>query len=215
MTAQTAIERAQELIAGHKAAAAASAESDKFARVMLWVKANPDVMAWIDANAESNSFAMSLATHLDQRGTLTDGQCEAVRKILAPVPAAAIVESAGVGQIESAFDTARDRGVEKPAMRLDTFKFKAAGANSSNPGSIYVTEDGEYLGKITGNAFRRARECSDEQAARIVAAASNPSEAATAYGQRTGCCSICSRKLTAEQSLTNSIGPICAEKYGF
>jgi hypothetical protein len=59
------------------------------------------------------------------------------------------------------------------------------------------------------------RECSDELAAKVVEVASNPHEAAKAYGERTGNCSVCGRTLRKHASIDAKIGPICTQKYGW
>lgn len=187
-----------------------------------WAIAHPDVMGWVGDNMESNDFAASLAGHLDRTGALTPRQIEAVRAKLSAAERAPAAVHVDVAAIERMFEAARARQVKKPAVRLDTFVFKFAGTGGRNPGAIYVTDtestdaDGRpaYLGKVLGGSFTKTAACSADQADRIVAAASNPSEAAKAYGQRTGNCSICGRELTAEESLEKFLGPVCAKKYG-
>lgn len=188
-----------------------AATSPAAQRAIAWAMSHPDEMAWVAANMETSTFAASLAADIDQYGALTERQLAAVRRNAAGHEAAPAVT---VAEIESRFELARQRQVEKPMIRLDTFVFKAAGASSANPGAIYVTEEGTYLGKITGGRFLKAGPCTDDQQERIVAAASNPAEAAKAFGQRTGKCCICGRKLTAEDSIDRFIGPICAERMG-
>lgn len=188
-------------------------------RAIEWALANPSEMAWLAENMEKNEFAMSLAQAVDKYGFLTDRQLQAVRSNLQRGAAREAAPVISVAEIEAKFEIARANQVKKPAMRLDTFVFKAAGANSANAGGIYVTEqqaDGEaiYLGKVLGGKFLRSGACNDEQQARIIVAASSPAEAAKAYGQRTGNCSICGRELTAEESIERFIGPICLSKYG-
>jgi hypothetical protein len=177
--------------------------------------AHPAEMEWLAVNMDTNSFAMSLEQDVDRHGALTDRQLAAVLGNIERGAARTTALAISVAEIEAKFAIARSRMVKKPAMRLDSFVFKAAGDKTANAGAIYVTEDGEYLGKVMGGKFLRVRECSDDQQARIIAAASNPEAAAKAYGQRTGNCSICGRELTAEESLERFIGPICIQKFGF
>lgn len=186
---------------------------------MAFATRHPDEMNWLAENMASNDFAASLARQLDGMGSLTPNQIAALRDKTAALRSRAAAPVVNVGEIEARFAVARGNGVKKPAMRLDTFVFKAAGDRSANPGAIYVTtksDDGEgvYLGKVMGGKFLRDRECTDDQQTRIVAAASNPAEAAKAYGMRTGNCSICGRELTAEESIERFIGPICLSKFG-
>ena len=120
-----------------------------------------------------------------------------------------------VEQIERSFATARGNGIKRPKLRLDTFIFSRAPDTGRNAGSIYVTEDEVYLGKVTGGRFAPSRDCDTDTTARIVAAASDPDAAARAYGLRTGVCSCCGRGLTNGLSIDLGIGPICRSKFGW
>lgn len=184
-------------------------------RAIEWAAAHPGEMAWLEANMERNEFAASLAAQLGERGWLTPNQQAALSNKVAAQRAAPTVN---VVEIEARFNVARERGVKKPAMRLDVFTFKFAGEEGRNAGGIYVTrkegEESVYLGKVLGGRFLKVGDCTEEEASRIVAVAANPDEAARAYGMRTGCCSICGRELTAEESIDSFVGPICAERFG-
>lgn len=183
-----------------------------------WAMSHPAEMAWLADNAERNEFARSLAATIDRGGRLTENQLTALQRAanrsVERSAVAAAAPTVDVGEIERRFDTARANLIKKPAMRLDSFVFKAAGATSANPGAIYVTEDGTYLGKVMGGKFLKSSDCGPDQQARIVAAASDPDAAAEAYGRRTGNCSICARELTAEESIARFIGPVCMRKFG-
>lgn len=180
-----------------------------------WAINHPQEMDWIGAHMETNGFAMGMAEALDKWGSLTERQVEAIRLNIQREAASSPTPTVNIAAIKAKFDVAHARQVKRPMMRLDAFVFKAV-IKGANAGGIYVTQadDSEYLGKIVGGRFMRVAACSPDQEARIVAAASNPDEAAKAYGQRTGNCCICGRELTAEESLARFIGPICAEKYG-
>jgi hypothetical protein len=99
---------------------------------------------------------------------------------------------------------------------------KPAGAQSRNPGFIYVLTDpaGEYSGKIdpTGTRFTPGSETGLETATAIKAAllalAQDPVAAAKAYGARTGNCCFCRRLLTDARSTAEGYGPICATRFG-
>jgi hypothetical protein len=122
-----------------------------------------------------------------------------------------------VEAIEVAFNNAKQAGVKRPKLRLDTFVFSPAAETSANAGAIYIKnkEDGLYLGKVMGGRLFTSRECTTEAAERIVAVSSDPAQAAIAYGKKFGACSICGRGLTDADSIARGIGPICAEYYGF
>lgn len=200
-----------------------------------WRAANPVEAAWIDEAAPRFEFAASMRDALNKYGHLTERQLAAVTNAAAKSAArkaewaardAAKADAApaiSVAAIEAAFDTARSNGLVRLSLRLDEYKFKPASAAGRNAGSIYVTSlsrtspdgDAAYLGKITDGKFFAARDCSDDDASRIVAAASDPKAAAVAYGNRTGSCCICARELTNKESVALGIGPICAAKYAF
>lgn len=182
------------------------------ARAMAWAVANPAEMAWLGDNMATSEFAFSLAQSVDKYGSLTEGQLAAVRRNLnARIEAVAV----SIAELEAKFDVARSNDVKKPRIRLDTFVFKAV-IKGPNVGGIYVTDadDSTYLGKVLGGKFSASRDCSDDQKARIVAAASNPTAAAIAYGRRTGNCAICGIELTASESIERTVGPICSKKWG-
>lgn len=194
-----------------------------------WVEANPEEYAWMKANPNFE-FAASVREALFRNGYLTDGQLAAVRRCIArnkereAAKQAAIVQqqeaapTCSVSKIEDAFAVAMGNGVKRPKLRLDTFIFSPAPEHGNNAGSIYVVDAAtrNYLGKITNCKFLRVRmNCTEEQEAAIVAAASDPEASAKAYGQRTGNCSVCGKGLTRNDSIDRMMGPICAEKYGW
>ncbi len=82
-----------------------------------------------------------------------------------------------------------------------------------------VKPQGERRGRVGGD--RRQVGCSERlgvcqrEQAEVLAVASDPHNAAIAYGRRTGNCAICGRELTNHASIDLGIGPICAEKYGW
>lgn len=127
-----------------------------------------------------------------------------------------------LAEVEEAFARAKAAGVEFPVLRLGTFEFKPAGANSRNAGGIYVYTlkvmgvlPGTYLGKVIGGQFLKSRDCTQAQQDEIVAVAKDPKAAALAFGKRFGRCSVCNRTLTDPESIERAIGPICARKFGF
>lgn len=198
--------------------------------VQTWIDENPAEWAWmVAAVLRGFEFAISLTDALTKYGYLTERQLAAVRKCAQQdaerqatraaerAEIAANAPALDISRIEQAFDVARANKVRWPKLRLDTFKFGPAGPNSRNPGAVYVNDKdtGDYLGKIMGGRFERSRECTPDQQARIIAAASDPESAAVAYGRRYGRCSICGRELTVNESIDRAMGPVCAEKYGW
>jgi hypothetical protein len=182
---------------------------------------HPQLTAWLSTSRLS--FAQSLNDALQRSGTLTTRQLDAAIKCMHDSQERVTKELAtaaeiDVGKILAAFSTAQSKGVARPRMRLGTVMFTTAPASGANAGALYVktTDDARtYLGKVTNGKFVRSRDCTAEQEAEIVAMASDPMNAAIAYGRRTGECAICGRELTNHASIDVGIGPICAEKFGF
>lgn len=211
---------ARESAAKRKAAEVSSAAANAEA----WKASHPVAAEWLANN--SGNFAASLSQALIKYGSLTDNQLAAVLRCAAAdidrkaaaadrVAAAPTLE---IGKIEQAFQTAKDKGIQRPKMRLDTFVFSPAPENGKNAGAIYVKakdDEGTYLGKIMAGKFLRSRECDQERESAVLAAAADPEAAAVAYGRRFGACSLCGRTLTVGESIDRGIGPICAETFGF
>lgn len=120
-----------------------------------------------------------------------------------------------VSAISTAFEAARANQIKSPKLRLDTFTFSRAPDHGKNPGSIYVKDSGDYIGKVLGNKFLPTQACDASTAARVIAVAADPHKAAKAYGTKTGSCSCCGRELTNGISVKLGIGPICRDKYGW
>ena len=209
-----------------RAVAKADAQAAKAAE---WKEANPAEAAWMEASAPRFEFARSMLDALNKFGHLTERQMETVQRLTvqdAERKAAQAVEQAtraetapvvSVEAIEVAFNNAKQAGVKFPKLRLDTFVFSPAGENSKNAGAIYIKSkgDGVYLGKVMGGRLFTSRDCTTEASERITAVASDPKQAAVAYGMKFGACSVCGRQLTDSDSVARGIGPICAENYGF
>ena len=209
-----------------RATAKADAQATK---VEEWKVANPAEAAWMESSAGKFEFARSMLDALNKYGHLTEKQMATVQRLTvqaAEFKAARATEQAAraesapvvtVEAIEVAFNNAKQAGVKRPKLRLDTFVFSPAGETSNNAGAIYIKnkEDGLYLGKVMGGRLFTSRDCTTEAAERIVAVSSDPKQAAVAYGMKFGACSVCGRALTDSDSIARGIGPICAENYGF
>lgn len=176
---------------------------------------NAPEIKWIIKNAGSNDFAASLDRQLISKGTLSDGQIAAVVRILARPVSAPVDLGAlnGVEQVQIAFATATESGLKRPKLHLGDFLLKMAPAAGKNAGAIYVTANGEYLGKIAGGKLHATRDCSAEQQSAIVALCADPLKSAVAYGQQTGRCACCGLELTNAESIELGIGPICRTRY--
>lgn len=194
-----------------------------------WIEAHKQEWNWIVRRADSFDFARSMMDAVAKYRSLTENQLAAVRRCAARDEQRAEQFKAereerennavavDITKVQHALNTAHGNKVRWPKLRLATYIFTRAGDDSRNPGAVYVTtkEEKLYLGKITDGKFIRSRDCTSEQEAEIVTAASDPEAAAKAYGQRFGACSICGRELTVNESIDRAMGPICAEKYGW
>ena len=90
------------------------------------------------------------------------------------------------------------------------FRVSAAPATGSNPGSLYVKRNGAYQGKIARDGtFSASREADQNLMVALTAFAADPMASAIAYGQATGNCARCARKLTNPVSVEAGMGPIC------
>ena len=199
------------------------------AKAQEWKDANPAEAKWMETSAPRFEFAQSMLDALNKYGHLTEKQMATVQRLTsqdAERQAARVVEQAAraesapvvsVEAIEVAFNNAKQSGVKFPKLRLESFVFSPAGENSKNAGAIYVKSkgDGVYLGKVMGGRLFTSRDCTAEAAERITAVASDPKQAAVAYGMKFGSCSVCGRQLTDSDSVARGIGPICSDNYGW
>lgn len=193
-----------------------------------WLSENPAEAKWLqESSARGFEFAIDLTAALYKYGALSERQEAAVRRATAKSAERQAQWSAeraerdankadvDIARIAVAFAAAKASGLAFPKLRLDAFTFSLASERSANAGAIYVKQDELYLGKIVDGKLTRSRDCDAATEARIVAVCANPAEAAEAYGKLTGQCACCGRKLTNEESVARSIGPVCAAKWGF
>lgn len=147
--------------------------------------------------------------------------CEAMLAKLAARKAAKAAEAKAsevavdLTAVRSMFDTAVGNGYKRPKYRAEGLAISLAPATGRNAGALYVVreEDDTYLGKIVGTTFQPTRE-GKTAGDTLLAIAADPRGAAIRYGQRTGTCSCCGRKLTNHTSIDAGIGPVCASKWG-
>lgn len=198
-----------------------------------WALEHKDELQWMTAaSLKGFDFARQMIETVVKYGYLTQRQLEAVQRLMTRdqlreqekaeiAERAPDITGAALTKITDSFAHAIERGIKYPKMRLDEYIFSLV-RNGANAGAIYVKtierdDDGErqYLGKIVDGRFIRAMRCPLETQERIITAAMDPEAAAKAYGQRTGTCSICGRKLTKGESIDRAMGPICAENFGW
>jgi len=207
--------------------AVARAERKQQQTLEAFAKENPLVWQWMNEQANRFEFAKSMLEAVKKWGKLTEKQLAAATKCAVGsaerkakweadrVVAKAQAKEVTVEAIEVAFKAARDAGIKWPRLRLDTFIFSPAGANSANAGAVYIKEGETYLGKVLNGKLFRSRDCSAEQEQRIVDAAHDPKSAAIAYGKKFGSRSACGRELSNQESIDLGIGPVCAGKFGW
>lgn len=212
--------------AQRRAVAKADAQA---AKVAEWKAANPAETAWMESSAPRFEFAQAMLDALNKYGHLTEKQMATVQRLTVQsaerqaqyqAERQAKAETApelSVEAIEVAFQTAKGSGIKFPKLRLDGFVFSPASAHSKNAGAVYIKnkEDGVYLGKVMGGKLFTSRDCTTEAKNRILEVASDPKQAAIAYGQRFGSCAVCGRELSDKDSIDRGIGPVCAERYGW
>jgi hypothetical protein len=190
--------------------------------------ANPVIRDWWTGS--TFPFAVSLRENVQKFGDLTPGQLTAAlrcaekfseAKSAKETQRAANEKAAPVVSISSvtaSFERARQKGVQKPKMRLlgngQKLTFSRAPDTGKNAGAVYVKDnEGVYLGKITAGKFLKSYDCSSDGEKAVVAACADPEQAAIAFGKEFGICSICSRTLTDPDSIERGIGPICADNF--
>src|SRR5262245_41371738 len=141
-----------------------------------WRHDFPAEFEWMTEKARINqerngafTFPQAMIDAVVKYGSLTDNQLATVRRLMAKDAArdqararASVVEAdrtaalpvVDVSKLQAAFDRARalasraNEGLKFLHLRLDTFVFSPAGANSRNPGALYVKENKVYLGKV-------------------------------------------------------------------
>lgn len=195
------------------------------ARSEAWAEQHVDVLKWVnEAAGRGFEFAVSLRDSFNRMGDLTQGQVDAVRRILArqqerrEAAAANAPSVAGEGfqRLLASFQTAVENGLKAPKIRIGALTFSPAKAASQNAGFLYVKASGEYAGKISPEG--RLFACSHvDQVTKdlITRVGQDPLAEAVAHGKATGECSCCGRELTDPASIAAGIGPICAKKFGW
>lgn len=178
----------------------------------------------------NNDFIRSLAVQLFERGGLTEKQVAAWHRGNAKLEQLkeqrkaeeAAAPQADLGPIRVMFDAAVASGHKRPTYRAEGLVINLAAAHGRNPGALYVKSTNQvYGGKLVGTTFHasndgRAQDFTPNGNAydALMVIAQDPLEAALRYGQRTGTCACCGRKLTNKLSVELGIGPVCRESWG-
>lgn len=186
-----------------------------------------DEIEFLQARIDRSDFFASLLASLGKYGDFTEKQLEAVRKAMqrvaltsAQIEARTEVVGSGISIINEKFATASSK-IKAPRLHMVTeanlrITIKPAKKDSR---ILYVTTEGDhYLGKVQDGSFipsfLNVQNVDENMHADIVKALSDPSTATVRYGRVTGCCGVCGRELTTNESIERGIGPVCAENYG-
>jgi hypothetical protein len=104
-----------------------------------------------------------------------------------------------------------------------TLQLSVAGNHASFPGSINLTDGNRfnaniYYGRIHLNGKLELRNTASKLGEEIISSLDlfclDPAKYGKAFGDKTGCCMYCAKKLTNPKSVLVGYGPICAANYG-
>tara|TARA_R100000657_G_C4672282_1_gene117068 strand:- start:73 stop:669 length:597 start_codon:yes stop_codon:yes gene_type:complete len=188
-------------------------QNEKALTVKKFDQENPGLIDALRETTSWNSFAASLVSQYESRGTLTEKQTGAAVAMLMKIKAKKAERDAApqidLSNIVEMFNKAHE-AIKTPKFRYDDLVISRAPDSGVNAGALYVKVNGEYAGKVKeGKWFG-----SQDVLAKLKEIAENPLESAVAYGRKTGNCSMCGRLLTNHGSIDRGIGPICAERFG-
>ena len=185
-------------------------------------EANPGLFEALTAMVSWNDFAKSLMDQWMTKGTLSDNQIAAAKRMIAKVEATkakreeakadAVVVDLSI--IREMFEKVHASGYKRPTYRAAGVVISRAPDNGKNAGHLYVKQSDDYQGKITPDGrFLPVRAADTSVAALLQAIAADPKGEAVRHGAKTGNCSCCGRELTKAESVEAGIGPICAERW--
>jgi hypothetical protein len=154
------------------------------------------------------------ATHADPQACAA-----AAAHPVAPPPSTVVVNLRPIYEFLVA---AQARGLQYPKARFlapdgrQELRLTLAGHRSKVPGSIQVYLADAWIGRVEPPDGRVVGNLASNRAVLdlLLHIASNPAEAAQAYGALMGRCSFCGLALTDEGSVEVGYGPVCAKKWG-
>lgn len=175
---------------------------------------NKEITDRLRSVASWNSFARQILAEFDRGGLINANQMAAAERMMNKLEEN--YANVDLSRIREMFEVAVSNGHQKPVYRAEGLKISLAPATGRNAGALYVVviDDDAYQGKVEGVTFKAVREAASSTVDALHRIAANPMEAAVRYGQKTGKCSCCGRKLTNKVSIELGIGPICAETWG-
>ncbi len=211
------------------------AEADNAAE---FAKEFPAEAAWMVANKPRFDFAAKMLDAVTKYGHLTENQMAAVRKCITRDEQRKVerdnrianAKTVDASKITQAFAHARTNAA-RPGMKgvwmrpLPMTSGEATGKQTvvfefgkgKWDGFVFVMAHGtdKKLGMIREGKFLPRFQCSEAEEAAIIECASDPLNAAKAFGKAWGKCCVCSRTLTNDESIAGGIGPVCASKFGW
>lgn len=169
-----------------KAAIISEAQEATVAEYAAEIAALRDFASW-------SSFAADLLAKFTRYGSLTEGQAQAIRSMMAK-------------QAERKQQRAAEAAPKSGAVDVERIKAMFAKATASGLKKPHFVADGIEFSAATSAAPA-------DTLARLAAVAADPAGEAIRYGRLTGRCSCCSRPLSDPESVAAGIGPICSSKW--
>lgn len=175
---------------------------------------NKEITDRLRSVASWNGFARQILADYDRGGLINANQMSAAERMMDKLEESSA--NVDLSRIREMFEVAVSNGHQKPVYRAEGLKISLAPATGRNAGALYVVmiDDDAYQGKVDGVTFKAVREAAASTVDALHRIAADPMEAAVRYGQKTGKCSCCGRKLTNKVSIELGIGPICAGTWG-
>lgn len=160
-------------------------------------------------------FGQKLATLTN----LTTGQRFWLHKLAQQSQQQQKIEVTGLySSLQTMLASAGER-LQKPQVRMlgpakEELKLYPA-AQENWKGFLFAYVAGQSVGSIDREGkFRPRQNCPDWVAPALERFAKSPIPTAREYGQLTGRCCFCNRRLTDDLSVAQGYGPVCAENYG-
>ena len=181
-----------------------------------------------ECGLKRTGFIDSLMSQYERKAYLSTSQCEWGAKLANEAIDGAdsemqmsVMESEQDAPFSDvvAFMKAGEKG-HKTQLTFDmgrlTLTLSLAPSHGKNPDHVYVKCNRKYVGKISPQGVFMARDGYYKAGAEAILTDMvdmGVGAYVLAYGQRSGNCACCARKLTDERSLTAGVGPVCAKRF--
>ena len=200
--------------------------NEKLDNLMGFAELRPEIWEHLNKNktipgrfSNYSSFCDSLLEGVAKFGDLTENQIASVERSIAK--SKKWEKEKGKPKTNLDLSVVRERllkgkeNLKKPVIRAgDTFKFSFAPEEGKNRGFIYVKHHDDYIGKIAENGDYFPYKASKQQIDYLEKFAKDPVAELKLYGDTTGKCGFCSRRLTVKESVKRGYGPTCADNFG-